>query len=457
MSEEITPKRAAEVSDAESKPSQEDKKCPPKTENQIRSLYSPVAVWALRVVVGAVFVVSGFVKIVDPWGFIFKIEDYLNAMGLEPLRSLSMVASIGIASFELIFGFLLATGCFKRLAPWLLTMMMAVMLPLTLWTWVADPVADCGCFGDAIVLSNAATFWKNVAITLALIYLCVYNRRTRSAIYTPGVQWLVVVVAMAYCLFVGLYGYNIQPMVDFRPFPAGMNLAEALMGDEPDEEVEMEFIYEKNGQQQAFGIDNLPDSTWTFVDRRVVGDVITAAPASAGERASFAIYDRDEEVTQDVVAPYGEQLLLVIPEGDRADISYSYHANEFNKAMQRDGGSMIGLIAAPAEKIAEWVDLSMSDYPYYTVDDTSLKQLSRGSMSLVYLRDGVIQWKRSLSAFDFDAVDRIGKGEMKVADVKVSDRSLLQGATIAVFVFLAALALFQEIIVEIYQKIKKRK
>lgn len=422
-----------------------------------RSLYSPVAVWALRVLTGAVFVVSGFVKIVDPWGFIFKIEDYLNAMGLDTLRSLSMVGAIGISAFELIMGFLLATGCFKRMSPWLLTLMMAVMLPLTLWTWVADPVADCGCFGDAIVLSNAATFWKNVALTVALIYLCVYNRRTCSAIYTPGVQWLVVVSAMLYCLFVGLYGYNIQPMVDFRPYPAGMNLAEALTGCEADEEVDMEFIYEKDGKQQTFTIDNLPDSTWTFVDRRIIDDVITTHPASAQDKAGFAIFDRDEDVTAEVIASEGEQLLLVIPEGNRADISYSYHANEFNKAMQRSGGSMIGLIAAPVEKIAEWVDLSMSDYPYYTVEDTSLKQLSRGSMSLVYLRDGVIQWKRTLSAFDFDTVDSIGKGEMKVADVKVADRSLLQGATIAVLVFLMALALFQEIIVEIYQKIKKRK
>lgn len=420
-------------------------------------LYSPVAVWAIRVLIGAVFVVSGFTKIVDPWGFIFKIEDYLAAMGQDPLRSISMVGSMGIASFELIAGLLLATGCFKRVAPWLMTALMAVMLPLTLWTWVADPVADCGCFGEAFILSNMATFWKNVLIMAGLIYLCVYNSRTRSAIFIPGVQCIVVVVGMLYCLFVGLYGYNIQPMVDFRPYPAGLNLAEALTSDnEADEEVEMEFIYEKNGQKQTFAIDELPDSTWTFVDRKIVDDVITMAPEAKSE-SNFAIYDRDDDVTSDVIASDGEQLLLVIPEGKYADIAYSYHANEFNKAMQRSGGTMVGLIAAPAERIAEWVDLSMSDYPYYTVEDTSLKQLARGTMSIVYLRDGVIQWKRTLSSFDFDTVDRIGKGDMKMEEIKVYDRSLLQGVTIAAMIFLMALALFQEIIGQIYHKIKKKR
>lgn len=409
------------------------------------------AVWILRIVVGCTFVFSGFSKLVDPWGFIFKIEDYLAAMGIDPIRSLSMIGSIGIASFELICGLCLATGCFKRLSVWLLTLSMVVMLPLTLWVWIADPIEDCGCFGDALRISNALTFWKNVLLTAALAYLCFYNKKVRSCVFRPQIQWLVFVASFFYSLFVGLYGYNIQPMIDFRPYPVGSNLYESLVDGEIEDGADMDFVYEKDGERRVFNIDNLPDSTWTFVDRVVVeADTETPSP-----QAAFTIYDGDDDVTSEVLSPYGEQLLLVVPEGDLADISYSYTANEFHKAMERVDGSMVGLMSASPEKIADWVDISMSDYPYYTVEDTSLKQLARGTMSFVYLRDGVVQWKRTLSTFDFDTVDRIGNGEMAVADLVVDDESPLKNATIYLLLFLAILATFQQIILKIWHIFKK--
>ncbi len=420
-----------------------------KPEKQPGRSYRAWVVVALRIVVGLLFVFSGFSKIVDIWGFIFKLEDYMAALGLTEPRTLLLVAAIGVSAFEMMAGFFLMAGCYKRVVPWLLTLLMAVMLPLTLWIWIADPVADCGCFGEALVISNAATFWKNVLLTAALTYLCVNNRFYKKDLYRPAIQWLVGVVLMLYSIFVGLYGYNVQPFVDFRPYPVGTDLASMLTAEDEDaEEENIEFVYEKDGEQRTFGIDELPDSTWTFVDRKITN-------AGSEPEGAFAIYDGDENVASEVIASEGEQLIVVIPESKRADISYTYSANEFNKAIRREGGSMIGLIAASPEAIAEWMDLSMSDYPYYTVDDTSLKQLVRGTMSMIYLRDGVIRWKCTLSTFDFDSVDQIGKGEQKVSDILIDISAIFKVSTFGTLGFLLFLALFQQFILKLWKKTKK--
>lgn len=442
LQQETEPQERQEVAENPEKPEASEK-----PEKQPGRSYKAWAVVLLRIVVGLLFVFSGFSKLVDPWGFILKLEDYMAALELTEPRTLLLVAAIGLSGFEMMAGFFLMTGCYKRMSPWLLTAFMAVMLPLTLWVWIADPVADCGCFGEALTISNAATFWKNVTLTAALIYLCINNRFYKKDLYRPAIQWLVCVVLMLYSLFIGLYGFNIQPLVDFRPYPVGTDLASLLTADD-DDSVDMEFIYEKDGEQKSFSVDNLPDSTWTFVDRKINDSGIV-------KDGAFAIYDGDENVASDVIASEGEQLIVVIPEAIRADISYTYSANEFNKAIRRDGGSMIGLIAASPEKIAEWTDLSMSDYPYYTVDDTSLKQLARGTMSMVYLRDGIIRWKYTFSTFDFNSVDLVGKGEMKVSDLALDDSFIFKVSTFGTLGFLLILALFQQFILKMWKKPKK--
>ena len=113
-----------------------------------------MAIWVLRLALGAVFILSGFVKLVDLWGFVFKIEEYLAVWNLMQPRTIVLVVALLLSGYEFVLGALLAMGCYKRSAPWGLGLMMAFMLPLTLYLWIADPVSDCGCFGDFWKLSN---------------------------------------------------------------------------------------------------------------------------------------------------------------------------------------------------------------------------------------------------------------------------------------------------------------
>ncbi|MDE5688955.1 MAG: DoxX family protein [Paramuribaculum sp.] len=348
-------------------------------------------VWIARLIIGGVFVVSGFAKADDLYGFIYKIEEYLEVWGWIQPRSLVLVGAMALSAMEFLLGAMLAMGCYKRTVVWLLLAMMAFMLPLSGYIYVADPVADCGCFGDFWVISNGATFLKNIAITAALIFLAKYNPEV-DGLFGAYIQWLVVTVCAVYILVIGSIGYMVQPLVDFRSFPAGSKLVKE---DDGGEEAEFEFVYEKDGEKKTFTTDNLPDSTWEFVDRIQISGKIS-------DKTDFAVLDGDENVTEEVISDEGEQLLIIIPDYSRADVSCTYAINEMSDYIVSRGGSVVCLLVADSAQIAEWRDLSMADCPMLYVEPTVLKELARGVMAAVFLRDGTIVWKRALSSIDPD-------------------------------------------------------
>lgn len=348
-------------------------------------LWWMIAVWVLRVIIGGVFLFSGFSKMDDLWGFIFKIEEYLSVWHIHQPRTLVIIAAMLLSGYEFTLGALLTFGCYKRTAVWGLSLLMAVMLPLSLYLWLEDPVADCGCFGDAVKLSNGATFLKNIAIAIGLIILWWKNARIHQAIFNPEIQWLVGAIISLFILLVGLYGFNIQPYVDFRPFPIGTSLTEP-----DDTEASYTFIYEKKGVRKEFALDALPDSTWTFVRRN-------EAAAAESNSQSLAIFEHDENIASDIIEPEGYQILVVIPEPRRAGIAYSYTLNEMYEYADSCGIDMTALLGTDQAGIERWEDIAMAEYECYTGDESQLKELARGTIGIVLLENGTIVSKTSLS------------------------------------------------------------
>lgn len=371
-------------------------------------LYSPYVVWLLRLIVGGVFVVSGFAKSIDPWGSFYKIGEYLDVWGWEIPSTLIVLAAFLLGGAEFVLGALLLFGCYRRVAPCLLMLMMLFMLPLTLYIAVADPVADCGCFGDLFVISNTATFLKNVVITGMIVYLIPFNRRA-DGLFIPYVQWVIGGLLSLYILLIALYGYNIQPLLDFRRFDPGTDLLASVAGEETDEdsddEAVYEFIYEKDGQEEAFTIDNLPDSTWTFVDRRLVG-------GSEAVTDGFSVLVDGEEIAADIIAPDTEQFLVTIPDMRAVDLSYTYLLNELNDFITARGGSMVALVSGDDKAIDWWRDISMASYPIYSAEPTMIKELARGRAAIIYLSDGIVQWKRMLSSINYSFLTETPVGEI---------------------------------------------
>lgn len=349
-------------------------------------------VWIFRLVLGGTYIVSGLSKMLDLWGFVYKIEQYLSVWGLSEPRTLVLGGAMSLSAGEFIVGLALFTGSYKRTSAWLITLLTGFMLILTAYIVVADPVDNCGCFGDFIILSNTATFLKNLVLMAMAVYLW-RNNATVAGIFSPYSQWIEGLIAFLYVAVVGTLSYNIQPMIDFRPYPVGTVLAG---GEEKTDDGDIRFIYERDGVKETFDADNLPDSTWTFVDR------VEPTGTGAADKRTFTIYDGDEDVTDFVLEPEGDQLLVLVPEPARADISSTYLLNELNRYMTQHGGVMTAVIGTDGDGIEEWRDMSLASYDIYSAEDTSIKEVARGNVAIVLLHDGVIRWKRTLVSVDSD-------------------------------------------------------
>lgn len=361
----------------------------------------------MRLVVGGVFIFSGFVKGVDPWGTRYKITDYLTAMDLGGWTGAALLLAVGLAALEFMLGVAIAVGAYRRSAPWLALVVMLVMTPVSLWLAVTGAVPDCGCFGDALHLSNWATFGKNLLLLLGVGYLLLFNTSVRS-IYGPAVQWMVMAASFGLMMAVAYYGYFVQPLIDYRPYPVGTRLGPSSLldggqGDNSGED-DFIFIYRKDGQEHEFTIDSLPDEEdgWEYVTRyharRPHGKVIMQ---NGNSDHSIAIMDGDgSDVTTDVLTDSRRMVLLLFPDLPDVGVVNSFNLNELNDAALVADAQVVGLTPASPREVEHWQDVSMASYPIYYMDDSELKMVARGNPAVVYLEDGVIRWKRTLSSLD---------------------------------------------------------
>lgn len=257
------------------------------------------AIWGSRLVVGATFAIAGCSQGNRPVGICYQDGRVSCRMELGLPAELIVAACVAVASIEFCTGVLIAIGAMKRFSVWTAAAFMALMLPLTLYIAIADPVADCGCFGDFIIVSNWFTFVKNIFLTALIVYLAAYNRSVAGLVPAP-VQWLAISVSLLFPFFLAFVGYNTQPVVDFRPFKLGTQMFHPA-----DYGADTYFTYEKNGERRNFTLDNIPDSTWVFVDAEAGGQ---------SEDASCSVFDSDgEEVSEYIVNSEGEQLFLIVP------------------------------------------------------------------------------------------------------------------------------------------------
>lgn len=308
--------------------------------------------WALRIVCGGLFIFSGFVKAVDPWGTLFKFEEYFAAFGFPLPFALMRLGVFALCSIEFIVGCFLLLGCFRKSCPIFACLIMVVMLPLSLWIAMENPVADCGCFGDAIIISNWGTFWKNVALSAGLVWLLRYNL-SAFCLITPAFQWLAVFASGVFILIIELIGFFYQPLIDFRDYPVGSPL----------------FYSEESGSYH--GID--------------VFDI-----------------DSAEDMNEEASSPDGKELVVMIPKVSMVSPATTWKLNSLYEWAQEKGVKMIGIVSGSPEEIAQWEDLSMAAYPIYLADDSSIKEVVRGNPGIVYLENGKIVWKSTLSAIDVD-------------------------------------------------------
>ena len=360
-----------------------------------KELISNSIVNVCRIVLAVTLVFSGFVKAVDPMGTAYKLADYLTAMGLSGLlhESVLVAVSVALSAAEFCVGIFLLFAIQRRLASRAAVVFMLVMTPLTLWLAVANPVSDCGCFGDAVVLSNWQTFWKNVVL-LVLAVIVAVRPRAMFRFVSESNQWIVINFSILFILIISGVSLYDLPIFDFRPYHIGANLPEGMTVPEgaPQPRFETTFTMEKDGKRQEFGLDNYPDSTWTFVDSHTV-------MVSKGYEPPIHDFvletELGDDITDEVLSDTGYVFLLVAPHLEQADDSRLDLINELYEYSQEQGYPFYGLTASSPDAIVQWRDQTGAEYPFCTVDEITLKTMIRSNPGLLLLHGGTVVRKWS--------------------------------------------------------------
>ena len=351
-----------------------------------------------RFVLAGVFIFSGFVKSVDPLGTQYKILDYINAFGWANVfpDSLALLASVTLGILEFCLGVYLFFGIRRILAPRLIVAMMAVMTPFTFWLALDNPVSDCGCFGDAVVLSNWETFGKNVVLLLMSLVVLRWRKRIFPLV-SVRFDWLIGLYGFVYIFGMVIYCYRELPVFDFRPYHIGADIRRGMEipeGEKPTK-VETLFIMQKEGVEKEFTADNYPDSTWTFVDTRLVVKEKGYEPPI--QDFYLLRMDDGEDITEEVLSDKNYTFLLVAHQLDLADDSANDLINELYDYSLNNGYAFYCVTSSSEEDIWEWRENTGAEYPFCLMDNTTMRTMVRSNPGLVLLKEGVVLRKWSVN------------------------------------------------------------
>ena len=346
------------------------------------------------VLLGFTFVFSGVVKAVDPLGTTYKIQDYLEAFGpfFAQFSWMSFGLALGLITLEFVIGVNFLFSLHLRRTAFVALGFMLVMTPLTLYLALANPVQDCGCFGDAIVLTNWQTFWKNVVLLVLVVVLLVASRCYRS-IWRSVPAWIIVGVVTLAIVGFELYNYFHLPILDFRPYKVGNNIAELMSvpEDAPMDEYKTVLIYEKDGVEQEFTLENYPkDSSWHFVDQ-------VSTLVKRGYEApihDFLIMNGEgDDITYDVLEREGYTFLLVAWDVNKALVRYAGRVNDVYRLALHSEVPFIGLTSSLDEDVQRYSDRTGSEFAWCKMDPITLKTIVRANPGLVLLQQGTVVGK----------------------------------------------------------------
>ncbi len=357
---------------------------------KIRNKIVGAVVNVSRLLLSFTFLFSGTVKLIDPKGTEYKIQDYIAALGFGDtlFASIPLLLAVLFSACEFVLGIYMLFGIQRRLTSTAMILFLAFMTPLTFYLAVANPIADCGCFGDAIKLTNWQTFGKNVVLLAAAVLVLRYYRLMRRFM-TKRHQWTVSIYTWTFAFVFASYNLYYLPVVDFRPYHIGADLKKALTSGV---QYVTTFILEKDGVQKEFTLEDYPDSTWTFIDSKTttIGD---EKSSSGIETLQILSAETGEDITPQVVMDPGYVFLLVAPYLEKADDSMMERLISLYDYCTGNGYQFLCLTSSGEEGIAHWVELTGAEYPFCYTDAEVLKTMVRSNPGLILLHNGVVENK----------------------------------------------------------------
>ncbi len=343
-----------------------------------------------RIFVGLVFVFSGFVKAVDPMGFTIKLEEYFDAFHLGFLHFSALPLAIAVSAAELMIGLNLLAALRMKFTSWALLLFMCFFTVLTLILALTNPVSDCGCFGDALVLTNWQTFGKNVILIVPAILLFICRKQFISLIM-PAKEWGIVSFNFAAGCIISIYGIVYQPLLDFRPYKTGTYIPENMTTPPgaPVDQYATLLIYEKDGQRKEFTDKNFPwqDTTWKWVETKQ--KLISKGYEPPIHNFSITTL-AGSDITKEILTDTGYVILFIIPDLEKSAEKGLVKINEMALRSRELGIKAIALTASTNSRIDAYKDLFQPAYEFCISDETTLKTISRANPGVLLLLKGTI-------------------------------------------------------------------
>ena len=346
-----------------------------------------------RIIVGIVFIYSGFVKGIDPLGSDYKFTDYFNAFGMGWMNATTLFFSFALSLVEFLIGIALLFNLWVSRMAWGSLLFMAFFTPLTLVLALTNPVSDCGCFGDAMILTNWQTFWKNIILLLLAIMIFMYRKEYKSSLPLVG-QFSFLALAGAGMLCLSVYCYRHLPVLDFRPYAVGKNITEGMRlpeGAEPDQyEVTLKYKNKQTGEVQSFTEENYPCQdtlNWEYEsssERLVKKGYITPIHDLVIEHPTLG------NITEEILEDDNHTILAVAYNLTQSDVQYQPAINRLAEYAQEKGIRFYGLTSSSERDIETYKKRYHVPYEFCTADEIQLKTMIRSNPGVIILREGTI-------------------------------------------------------------------
>lgn len=393
----------------------------------------------VQVLLGGVFLFSGFVKALDPVGSVIKLDDYATAFNLSVLPLFQHLTALLQAVGEFALGAFVLLGLWKRVTAWLMLVFMGVMTPFTLYLALANPVSDCGCFGEAITLTNWETFAKNGVLLLLAVFFLLFSHKAWTFFGQRTSRWAATWVCV-FPVLIAVHAYRHQPMIDFRPFKPGSDLRALTVAQS--DSFNYFFVYEREGEQQTFTEDQLPtpDEGWTYVDR--TEQLVRAGVDPVID--NLAILHPDfGDITASLLEDTSYVFLYVVSNLETADRRHVPEANAASDYASRYGYSFYGLTASDHGSIDEWRYEYDTPFSFCTADDRLLTTITRSNPGLLLLKDGVVLRKWAYRDIpDFATLDK----PLEASSLgRLRHRSLLRVLGLSILLFAFPLLYFHQL------------
>lgn len=384
-----------------------------------------------RFLIAIIFIFSGYVKAIDPIGTQYKLEEYLETLHIASFVPSWAVIGFAIlmATIEFSLGIFALFAIRRRFVSKCLLAIMVVMTIITLILYVFNPISDCGCFGDAIKLTNAQTLIKNVVLLVCAVIMA-YKPLKMIRFISKSNQWIIINYTVLFALITSAYCLYYLPIFDFRPYKIGTNIKEKMEIPKDAEQPQFEttFILEKNGVKKEFTLNNYPDSTWTFIDSKTIKTKEGYIPPIH----DFSVTNNEgDDITQQILNYKGYTFLLIAPWLETADDSDFGDIDRVYEYCLENKIPFYCLTASGRKGIEYWINATGAEYPIYSTDGTTLKTIVRSNPGLLLLKNGTIinKWGHNNFPQDQQLIGKINK-------LKIAKQQIVSNETKILKVFL---------------------